>query len=98
VSGRKEARRKETRIVEESGLLERGSSRRATARLTKFTTRKLAMTMTLGGWAVMIVSVGSVLSLAAFCLYRVLTLPPVDVTEHLKGPLDIDTLDTLDAD
>ena len=56
------------------------------------------MTMTLGGWAVMIVSVGSVLALAAFCLYRVLTLPPVEVTEHLKGPLDIDTQDTLDAD
>ncbi len=54
--------------------------------------------MTIGGLAVMIVSVGSVLALSAFCLYRVLTLPPVDVAEHLKGPLDIDTHDTVDAD
>jgi len=34
--------------------------------------------MTIGGWIVMLVSVGSVLTLAGFCLYRVLTLPPVD--------------------
>jgi hypothetical protein len=54
--------------------------------------------MTIGGWIVMTVSVSMVLMLAAFCLYRVLTLPPVEVTEHLKGPLDIDTKDTLDAD
>ena len=54
--------------------------------------------MTIGGWLVMSVSVSTVLALAAFCLYRVLTLPPVDVTEHLKGPLDIDTQDTVDAD
>ena len=32
--------------------------------------------MTLLGWIVMIVSVGCVLALNAFCLYRVLTLPP----------------------
>lgn len=54
--------------------------------------------MTTGGWIVMSVSVSTVLTLAAFCLYRVLTLPPVEVTEHLKGPLDIDTQDTIDAD
>ena len=29
------------------------------------------------GWIVMITSVGSVISLLAYCLYRVLTLPPV---------------------
>ncbi|WP_261344958.1 hypothetical protein [Roseiconus nitratireducens] len=29
------------------------------------------------GWIVMIASVGSVISLLSFCLYRVLTLPPV---------------------
>lgn len=54
--------------------------------------------MTIGGWIVMIASVSLVLALSAFCLYRVLTLPPVEVTEHLKGPLDIDTQDTIDAD
>ena len=30
-----------------------------------------------GGWIVMIASVGSVVCLLAFCLYKVLTLPPV---------------------
>lgn len=54
--------------------------------------------MTIGGWVVMIVSVSTVLILAAFCLCRVLMLPPIEVTEHLKGPLDIDTRDTTDAD
>jgi hypothetical protein len=54
--------------------------------------------MTVGGWIVMIVSVSTVLTLVTFCLYRVLTLPPIEVTEHLKGPLDIDTRDTVDAD
>jgi hypothetical protein len=54
--------------------------------------------MTIGGWIVMTVSVGLVLALSAFCLVRVLTLPPVEVSEHLKGPLDIDTRDTTDAD
>lgn len=54
--------------------------------------------MTFGGWIVMILSVSSVVALVSFCLYRVLTLPPVDVEEHLKGPLEIDTHDTIDAD
>jgi hypothetical protein len=54
--------------------------------------------MNVGGLIVMILSVGSVLTLVSFCLYRVLTLPPVDVEDHLKGPLDIDTHDTIDAD
>lgn len=49
------------------------------------------------GWIVMLVSVSSVLSLVSFCLYRVLSLPPVE-DEHLKGPLEIDTRDTQDAD
>lgn len=53
--------------------------------------------MTAGGWIVMILSVGSVLTLVTFCMYRVLTLPPVE-QEHLKGPLDIDTHDTHNAD
>ncbi len=54
--------------------------------------------MTTAGWAIMIVSVGSVLVLAAFCLVRVLTLPPAEVSEHFKAPLDIDTGDTRNAD
>lgn len=53
--------------------------------------------MTPLGWTVMILSVGSVLILVTFCLYRVLTLPPLE-EEHLKGPLEIDTRDTNDAD
>jgi len=50
--------------------------------------------MTSAGWAIMFVSVGSVLALTAFCFYRVLTLPPQVIDEHLKAPLDIDTRDT----
>lgn len=34
--------------------------------------------MTLGGWCVMILSIGSVLSMLGFCLYRILTLPAVE--------------------
>ncbi len=54
--------------------------------------------MTAAGWLIMAVSVGSVLALTAFCLYRVLTLPSHVIEEHLKGPLVIDTRDTEDAD
>jgi hypothetical protein len=54
--------------------------------------------VTTGGWIVMTLSVGSVLLLSGFCVFRVLTLPPVEAEEHLKGPLDIDTRDTHDAD
>lgn len=50
------------------------------------------------GWTVMILSVGSVLALVTFCLYRVFMLPPVEIEEHFKGPLEIDTQDTRDAD
>jgi hypothetical protein len=53
--------------------------------------------MTLAGWVMMIVSVGSVLVLTAYCLYRVMTLPPVEV-EDLTYPLEADTGDTKDAD
>ena len=53
--------------------------------------------MTPGGWTVMILSVGSVLALISFCMYRVLTLPPVE-EEHIKGPLEIDTGDTRNTD
>ncbi len=54
--------------------------------------------MNLGGWIVMTLSVGSVVTTLVYCLYRVLTLPPVEVTEHLKGPFEIDTHDMIDAD
>ncbi len=53
--------------------------------------------MNVYGWTVMCVSVGSILCLVTFCLYRVLKLPPVDM-EDIKGPLEIDTRDTEDAD
>lgn len=37
--------------------------------------------MTAAGWIMMTLSVGSVLGLTAFCLYRVLTLPPAELDE-----------------
>ncbi|MFQ5423676.1 MAG: hypothetical protein ACE5F9_06810 [Phycisphaerae bacterium] len=54
--------------------------------------------MTPSGWTVMILSVGSVLALVCYCLYRVLTLPPVEVEEQLKTPSDSDTGEIHDAD
>ena len=54
--------------------------------------------MNIGGWIVMTISVGAVLSLVAFCITRVLALPPLDAEAHLKAPLDIDTGDTQDPD
>jgi hypothetical protein len=53
--------------------------------------------MTWAGWLVMILSVGTVLALVTYCVVRVLSLPPVEM-EDLKGPLEIDTRDTKDAD
>jgi hypothetical protein len=53
--------------------------------------------MTWGGWIVMTLSVGIVLALVTYCVVRVLRLPPIEM-EDLKGPLDIDTRDTKDAD
>jgi hypothetical protein len=50
------------------------------------------------GWLIMISSVGSVLALNIFCLYRVLRLPPVEVESLDAAPLDIDTRDTKDPD
>ncbi len=54
--------------------------------------------MTAGGWIIMVVSVGSVLTLVTYCLVRVLSLPPVEVEEPLHGPPDIDARDTENAD
>lgn len=53
--------------------------------------------MTWQALTVMLISVGAVLTLVSFCLYKVLSLPPVEM-EDLKGPLEIDTRDTKDAD
>jgi hypothetical protein len=50
------------------------------------------------GWTMMIVSVGSVLTLTVFCLVKVLTLPPVEIEDVRVAPLEIDTRDTKDAD
>ena len=57
----------------------------------------LADKMSYAGWTVMLISIGSVLLLVGFCLYRVLTLPPVDF-EEIKGPATIDTGDRVDRD
>jgi len=50
--------------------------------------------MNLLGWLVMSLSVGSVLCLTGWCLYRVLTLPPAEVEDLNVAPLEIDTRDT----
>ena len=57
----------------------------------------LLAALTPQGWAMMLVSISVVLGLVSYCLYRVLTLPPVEM-EDLHGPLDIDTRDRQDAD
>ena len=45
--------------------------------------------MTVAGWILLLASVGTILTLASYCFYRVLT---TDVTKgHLHAPLDIDT-------
>jgi hypothetical protein len=41
--------------------------------------------MQMGGWIVMIASVGSVLCLLTFCLYKVFTLPPVGQDKDGRG-------------
>ena len=48
-------------------------------------------TLEIGGWIMMILSVGTVVSLFSWCLYRVTTLEPTDAEEHLHGELDIET-------
>lgn len=44
-----------------------------------------------GGWTVMIACITLVLALSGFCFWRVMRGP--SRTEHLHGPLDIDTQD-----
>lgn len=48
--------------------------------------------MTLGGWFVMIVSVGSMLFLFLWCLWKVITTP--SETDKLHGAGGLDTPDT----
>lgn len=50
------------------------------------------------GWIMMIVSVGSVVTLTAFCLFRVFSLPSADVQDLDIAPLDIDTGDRQQPD
>lgn len=45
------------------------------------------------GWAIMIVSVTAVFAGCAYCVYRVLTLPPADAEAHIHAPLEIETPD-----
>lgn len=45
--------------------------------------------MTPGGWITMLVSVGAVVALFFWCLYRVLFYRPAVDPEHLHGELDI---------
>lgn len=48
--------------------------------------------MTAGGWFVMFVSVGGVLTLFLWCLWKVLTTPRDD--GHLHGATGLDTPDS----
>jgi hypothetical protein len=54
--------------------------------------------MTLVGSIIMSVSIGSVVSLTAFCLHRVLTLPPVEMEDLNVAPLEIETPDLKEPD
>jgi hypothetical protein len=47
--------------------------------------------MTAGGWVVMLLSVGGVTTLLAWCVYKVITTP--GSTEHLHSQADIETPD-----
>jgi len=49
--------------------------------------------METGGWIMMILSVGTVVSLFFWCLWKVLFQGSGDASERLHGGLDIDTHD-----
>jgi hypothetical protein len=53
--------------------------------------------MTPLGWFIMAVSISSVVALTAFCLWRVLRLPPVEATD-LHAPATIETPDMQNPD
>jgi len=50
--------------------------------------------MTLGGWIIMLLSVGGVASLLGWCIYKVLTTPGSE--EHMHSQADIEPPDTMD--
>jgi hypothetical protein len=54
--------------------------------------------MTPIGWLIMITSVTCVIGLTWFCLWRVLSLPPVEVEDLNVAPLEIETPDTKEPD
>ena len=45
--------------------------------------------MTLGGWVTMIISVGAVVSLFVWCLFRVIFHVPPDEVSHLRSEANI---------
>jgi hypothetical protein len=47
---------------------------------------------------IMAVSIGSIVGLTGFCLYRVLRLPTTDMLDIDVAPLEIRTPDTADPD
>lgn len=47
--------------------------------------------MSTAGWVVMVLSLGFVLSLVAFCFWRVLSSPRA--AGHMQDPLELDTRD-----
>jgi hypothetical protein len=49
--------------------------------------------METGGWILMVLSVGTVVVLFTWCLWKVLFRSSADTPEHLHGGLDIDTQD-----
>ena len=49
--------------------------------------------MQTGGWIMMVLSVGTVVSLFAWCLFRVMFRSSSNTQDHLHGGLDIDTTD-----
>ncbi len=44
--------------------------------------------MTPAGWAIMIVSVGSIVVLTGYCFWRLLTLPPREAEEPVEPSLE----------
>lgn len=54
--------------------------------------------MTALGWTFMIVSMGTVLTMVSYCIYKVLSLPPMEAEESLHGQPQIDTHDLHDED
>jgi hypothetical protein len=49
------------------------------------------------GWLIMTVSISSVIAMTVFCLWRVLTLPPVEATD-LHAPSTIEPPDLKNID